>query len=265
MGRCASMLGRFLIGACALSLGIGVPPVAWARPVVEFKAAAVPIPVDPSNPHGATYPGTGDILGAGAAGAAEWKISGTEYGGGPSPLTWIKVFTPAGVKLHPHSFGICSEAILSAKGVEGCPRHSLAGWGAGTGVVTFGGTRVAETATVNVLFRPGGLIFFVRGVSPTLIELMSEGTILDAGPAFGQLFTGEVPLVKSVPEALDGSVERLRIVIGAAYEKNKKLISYITLPSTCPRGGYTERTELSFLNGETVPVTEKVACPKRRR
>lgn len=265
MGRCTSMLGRLLVGACVLSLGVGIPPAALARPVVEFKAAAVPIPVDPSNPHGATYPGTGDILGAGAAGEAEWKVSGTEYGGAPAPLTWIKVYTPVGVKLHPQSFAICSEAILSATGVDGCPRHSLAGWGEGTGVVTFGATRVPETVTAHVFFRPGGLIFFVHGGSPALIELMSEGTILNAGSAFGQLFTGEVPLVESVPGALDGSVEQLRIVIGAAYRKNKKLISYLTLPNTCPKGGYTEKTELSFLNGETVPVTKTLACPKRRR
>jgi hypothetical protein len=240
-------------------------PAALGRPVVAFKAAAVPVLVDPSNPHGGTYPGTGNILGAGAAGEAEWKISGTEYGGAPSPLTWIKIYSPAGVKVHPRSFATCSEAILSARGVGGCPRHSLAGWGEGTGFVTFGGTRVPETAMVHVFFRPGGVIFFVRGGSPALFELLSEGTILNAGPVFGQLFTGEVPLVRSAPEALDGSIERLRIVIGAAYKQNKKLISYITLPNTCPKGGFTQKAELSFLNGETVPVTKKVACPRPRR
>jgi hypothetical protein len=264
MGRCESTLARLLVGAGVLSLGVGMPPAASARPAVAFKAAVVPIPVDPSNPRGATYPETGDILGAGAAGEVEWKISGTEYGGAPAPLTWIKVYTPVGAKLHPRSFAICSEAILSARGVDGCPRHSLAGWGEGTGFVAFGGTRVPEMATVHVFFRPGGLVFFIRGESPTLFELMSEGTILNAGPAFGQLFTGEVPLVTSAPGALDGSMERLRIVIGAAYKKNKKLISYLTLPNTCPKGSYTEKAELSFLNGETVPVTKKVACPKRR-
>jgi hypothetical protein len=240
-------------------------PAALARPVVAFKIAPVPVLVDPSNPHGGTYPDTGNIFGAGAAGEAEWKISGTEYGGAPAPLTWIKIYTPVGVKVHPRSFGVCSEAILSASGVEGCPRHSLAGWGEGTGFVTFGATRVPETATVQVFFRPGGVVFFIRGGSPALFELMSEGTILNAGPAFGQLFTGEVPLIASVPGALDGSIERLRIVIGAAYKQNNKLISFITMPKTCPKGGYTAKAELSFLNGETVPVTKKVACPRRRR
>jgi hypothetical protein len=195
---------------------------------------------------------------------ADWKISGTEYGGSPSPLTWIKVYTPVGIKLHPQEFGTCSEAILAAKSAEGCPKDSFAGYGEGSGVVTFGETRVPEKVTANVFFRPGGLIFYAVGLTPAFFEVMSMGTILDAGPAFGQLFTGEVPLVETVTGGFDGSVEWLKITIGAALKKGNKLISYTTLSNTCPTSGYMIKVELSFLNGETVPVSYKVPCPKHK-
>lgn len=138
--------------------------------------------------------------------------------------------------------------------------------GEGIGVVSFGETRVPERVSVNVFFRPGGYIFYVHGGTPTLIEVMSEGTVFAATPPYAQLMSGEVPLVGSVPGGFDGSIEQLKITIGAAYERHGKLISYATAPSSCPRQGFVlVKAEMSFLDGETIPVTSKIACPKRRR
>jgi hypothetical protein len=265
MTRYVSICSRFLI-VCAVSLAVGLPDAASARPVVSFRTAAVPIPIDLRNARSRTYPGTGSILGAGMAMEGEWKISGTEYGGSPSPLTWLKVYTPAGTRLNPQAFGTCSETILAADGPQGCPKDSLAGpVGEGTGVVTFGDTRVSEKLSVYVFFRPGGLIFYVYGGTPALVEVMTQGTILDTAPPFAQLFTGEVPLVATVPGGLDGSTEQLKITIGAAFKKGGKLISYATVPSSCPKGGFTVKAELSFLNGETIPIAKETACPKHPR
>ena len=254
-----------VLAVCAVFMTLALPRAASARPSVTFRATAVPIPRDLSNPRHGTYPGTGYILGAAAALESEWKISGSEYGGSPSPLTWLKVYSPAGLRLAPQAFGICSETILAADGPGGCPKSSSAGFGDGTGVVTFGGTRVKEIADAHVFFRPGGLIFYVHGGTPALIEVMSLGTILPIAPPFAQVFTGEVPLVATVPEGLYGSLESLKITLGAAFKRAGKLVSWATLPRRCPRSGFMLKAELSFLNGETVPVADRVACPKRKR
>ena len=71
---------------------LGLAASASAAPTITFKAKAVPIP----KAGGGTYPGTGNILGAGAALQTEFTISGTEYGGYPPPLIGVKVFGPAG-------------------------------------------------------------------------------------------------------------------------------------------------------------------------
>jgi hypothetical protein len=253
-----------VVGICA---GAGVlPGEAAARPTVTLKATAMPVPTDPSKRHSATFPGTGAIFGAPFAGEIRLTIAGTEYGGSPSPLTGVKFYAPAGVKVRTQGFAVCTEATLLEKGAEGCPKRSFAGVrGEAEGVVTFGGTRVHETVSVQPFFGPGGsFLFYVVGNTPASIELISKGTLGDAAPPFGSVFTGEVPLVKTVPEALDASVEQIDIEVGAAFKAANKLVSFLTAPRTCPKGGFPVKVELSFLSGETVPAGYKFPCPKHR-
>ena len=222
--------GLVLLGLSVLGLAAGLPATAAARPEVKLKVLAVPIPINPANPHSKTYPGTGDILGAPAALEAEYTITGTEYGTGatasPSPVTQIKFYVPKGTKLHTTGWGTCTEAIIKEKGPEGCPKKSYAGpKGEAKGTVSFGATRVHETLTVQPFFGPGGsLLFSADGSSPASIELISKGSLAPSGGAYGSVFTAEVPLVESVPGALDGSAEYIKVKVGAAYKKGKKLI-----------------------------------------
>ncbi len=265
MTRVGSIISASLAALSILGFAAGLPDATSARPVVTFKAVAVPIPVNLARAHGPSYPRTGAILGAPAAGEAVWTISGSEYFESPSPLTWIKVYTPTGVKLHWQGFATCTETVLREHGPAGCPKKSLAGpLGEGTGAVSFGGERVRERVTVQQFFRPGdGVLFYVSGSTPVSLEVFARGTVLAANPPFDFLFTGAVPLVETVP-GLDGSIEQLKITFGAAFKERNKLVSFITTPSTCPPGGFPIKSELSFLNGETITSTTKIACPTQR-
>jgi hypothetical protein len=264
---------RVLLGFGVLGLLSVLPATALARPTVTLKAAAVPIPINLSNPHSATYPGTGDILNAPAALETEFTIHGTEYAseygeGSPSPLTQVKVFAPAGIKLNTKGFATCTEAIIKEKGPEGCPKKSYASpLGEANGHVSFGSTRVDEKLTVQGFFAPGGgLLFFADGTTPASIELISVGTITNAGGPFGPVFTAAVPLVESLPGAPYGSAEFIKVKVGAAYKKGKKLISYGTTPSKCPKGGsFPIKAELTFLSGEVVTSEYHVPCPKHKK
>jgi hypothetical protein len=238
---------------------LGVTGIANAAPTVTMKAKAVPIP---------GFPGTGNILGAGAAVQAEFTISGTEYGGFASPLTGVNFFLPGGTKLHTAGFATCSEATLQAKGPAGCSKKSQAGpVGSASGVVSFGTERVHENLTVQPFFSPGGgLEFFAGGVTPVSIELIAKGKLLSSSVApFGPKLVTEVPLVETVPGALDGSVEHIAVKVGAAYKKGKKTVYYGTLPKKCPKGGFPVKAELSFLSGETAVAEYKAPCPKKKK
>lgn len=265
----ARAMSTYGIEGCLTVLGLCLlfgPEVARATPTaVTLKLKAVPIHVDPAVASSPTYPGTGNALGAGTAVEGEARISGTEYGGFPPPLTGFTFLAPAGVKLHPQGFVTCSLAILESHEVARCPKKSYASSiGSVTGVVSFGETRVHETLTLQLFFAPNSEIaYFAEGRSPAVIEVMGKANFTYAGGGFGPKFTGTVPLVETVPGAPYGVVETARLTVGAAFMKKGKLVSYLTLPKTCTKGGFPARAELRFLTGAPVIVDAKIPCPSK--
>jgi hypothetical protein len=253
----AILLRRMSISLAVLGLVVlGLTSTASAAPTFMFKAEAVPIP---------GFPHTGDILGAGAMIEGTGTVSGTEYGGFPPPVTEIKAYAPAGLKLHPQSFATCAPSVIERSGSGACPKRSIAGpKGSARGVVSFGTERVEETASVQPFFAPSGdLVFFVDGTTPVSIEILVPVHVLSASPPFGLEFSGEVPLIESVPGALDASAEEVTIGVGAAYRRGKKTISYITIPKKCSKGGWPVKIQLSFLGGATAEASYKIPCPRK--
>ncbi len=102
---------------CLAVLGLAVlalPAIASSAPTIAFKTTAVPIP---------GFPGTGDILGAGAVIQVEGKISGNEYGGFAPPLVGLEFYAPAGTKLHPQGFATCVPSVIERNGPGPCPKR----------------------------------------------------------------------------------------------------------------------------------------------
>jgi hypothetical protein len=231
---------------CLAALGLivlGLPAVASAAPeakISKFVAKAIPIP----KPGGkGTWPGTGNFLGAGAGVEAIYEIEGSGYGitpqnpkGGIPPIAEVDFFFPAGVKLNPGPFAKCTAEILKQKGASGCPKTSFASpTGSILGEVTFGSERVPEESELTAFFGGPGLLFFVAGHSPTVIEIVSEGHYVKAAPPFGEELVTLAPAVATVPGAPLASVRTINIKGGAAIKKGKKLISYGTLPKKCKK------------------------------
>ncbi len=247
------------ISTCLAVLGLaalGLSASASAAPTITLKAEAVPIP---------GFPHTGNILGAGAALKSEFTISGTEYGGYPPPLIGVKFYGPASAKLHSQGFVTCAPSVIKERGPSACPKQSTAGpKGSASGIVSFGTERVEETASVQPFFAPGGgLEFFADGVSPVSIEILSTGKVINSSPPFGPTVVAEVPLIESVPGALDASEKSINVEVGAAYKKGKNTTYYITVPKKCPKGGFPLKAEMSFLGGATAEATYKAPCPKK--
>jgi hypothetical protein len=246
---------------CLALLGIavvGLSASASAAPTVTFKAKAVPLK---------GFPGTGNILGAGAAVQAEYTITGTEFPGGfPAPLTGVNFYLPAGSKLHPQGFVTCPLSTLQGNaGPEGCPKKSQASPVGVAGVANeIGGTPVTENATLQAFFAEGGgLNFYVNGSSPISAQIVAKGRFVTAAAPYGPKLVTEVPLVEALPGAPDVSTTSINIKVGAAFKQGKKTISYGSLPKKCPKGGFPVKSELSFLGGAVVTVNYKAPCPKK--
>jgi hypothetical protein len=254
-----AVLGLGVLGRSGLTVA-----TASATPTITARAAIVPIPKNPRQNGGPTWPGTGDILGAPAALEIEAKISGTEYGGFPSPVKQVKVTLPKGTKVNESGFARCSETILHANGASGCPLKSFASSpGEANGVVSFGGSRVHERVAVQAFFNQGGgLIFSIVGTTPVALEEFATATYTNSPN--GVMGTAEIPLIETVPGALAASAEQFKIKIGAAFKQGKKLVSFGTVPSTC-KGHLTGTYEVTFYSGETVPGSVSVPCPKHKK
>jgi hypothetical protein len=275
---CLALLG------CLVALGVPAAALA-AEPTAEiasFKTKAVPIP----KPGGGTYPHTGNILpskgGLGTALEAEYAFTGSGYGatpqnpnGGIPPISGVNFYLPAGAKLHPSGFGTCTAETLKNIGPSGCKKSSVASpIGSVLGEVTFGSERVPEQTTLQAFFGGGGLLFYTQGTSPVSLEIVSTGKYKPSHqPPYGEELVTEVPPVASVPGAPLASVKTIKIKAGAAIKKGKKLISYGTLPSKCPKGGFPVKTEVTFggsfgperefgIPAKTVSKTYKAPCPK---
>ncbi len=246
---------------CLALLGLavlGLPAVASAAPTVTLVAKAVPI---------AGFPGTGNILGAGAAVEAKYTIKGTESTGGvPSQITGVNFYLPAGAKINQTGFVTCPPATLENIGPSGCPKKSQASPIGTAGVVDpIGGELVKENATLQAFFAPGGgLQFYANAASPISAQLLvGKGSFGTAGSPFGVKLSVAVQLIDSVPGAPPVSTESINIKVGAAYKKGKKTISYGTLPKKCPKGGFPVKSEITFATGEVSTAEYKAPCPKK--
>jgi hypothetical protein len=235
---------------------LALAPTAGGTPAATLKVSAIPIP---------GFPGTGDILGAGAEVEVQMTISGTEYGGFPSPLTELNLYAPAGIGVNSTGFSVCAPATLEADGPEGCSKRSTAGpSGEGLGVVAFGGDRVSEKVSIQEFFAPDdSLTFYVEGKTSASFQILEKAHWISAGAPFGKEVLVEVPLVETVPEGPDASILSFKVKVGAAYKRGRKTVSFITEPKKCPRGGFPVKAELRFLSGETLMVADNVPCPKR--
>ncbi len=228
---------------------------ASATPTATLKVTPIPIP---------GFPGTGNVLGAGAEVQVQVTIGGSEYAGSPSPLTGAVFYAPLGFKVTPKGFVTCAPSVLEASGPTGCPKSSRAGpIGEGLGVVTFGAERVNEKVSIQAFFAPDdGLTFYVEGRTPTSFEILEKAFWMKAAAPFGLGLNIEIPLIETLPGADDASVLSFKVTVGAAYWKAKRMVSYLTLPKTCPKNGFPVKSELKFLSGETVTVAYKQLCPR---
>jgi hypothetical protein len=250
------LMATTLLGVSAVG-PLGPPPASAAPTISGFRTIALPIP---------GFPGTGNVLGAGAIIQGEAKVSGTEYGGSPPPVVGIKFFAPVGAKVNSQGFTTCATSVLERSGPIACAKKSAAGpKGTVTGVVSFAGERVPETASVQPFFAPGGgLEAFVDGSSPVSLEIVAKAHFVGSAPPYGLQFTGEVPLIETVPGAPDASFVEGKIQVGAAYRQGKKVISYVTIPAHCPPGGWPVKLELDFFGGAVSEAAFKMPCPRVR-
>ncbi len=236
---------------------LALPALASAAVVSGVRAAIVPIP---------GFPGTGDILGAGADVEIEGRLEGDELPGGlPLQTRRLVLYFPAGTKIDPTGFPTCTVAKLEELGPEGCPKQSRVADGTvGVADQIGSGEATREEGKLEVFITPGdGVVAYANAVAPISAQIIIPAQWETAPAPYGLKLTFNIPLVDSVPGALPVSGTSLKEKAGAAIRKNGKTYYYGRVPSKCPKGGFPGKGEVTLEGGQNIVTELKVPCPKR--
>lgn len=198
-------------------------------------------------------------------------------GGVPSPITKLTAYLPAGVVIDARGAGTCPAAVLEASGPIACPANSRAGFGGGMGQFELAKEIIREPFTIDIFFAPregGRLTFlvFVDARSPALVELVLKAREIAAPKPYGIGFSVDVPLIPTLPEASNASVESAFVTLGStnvAYYKTvrgrRSLVHVrgVVIPKSCPRRGFATKAIIDFADGSTLTTNPIIPCPRK--
>ncbi len=188
-----------------------------------------------------------------------FAFTGNDYFGSPAPVTTVVLVLPPGVTGNRSGFPTCTEAVLAADGVSGCPEGSLAGpRGSARLYVEFGGERIEEQASVQGVFGAGEEIdFYLEGNSPAAIGVVMPGVYVDH-----ELLEVDIPLTTTVPGAPYTSMKYLDLRLGATRKHGRSKVSSVVTPNpnTCTAGEFTWQASAAFFEQPTQHASYESAC-----
>jgi hypothetical protein len=195
----------------------------------------------------------------------------------PSPITKLTIYAPAGAKIDVQGAGTCSAVKLEELGPSGCPANSRAGFGGGTALLELAKEVIPESFTIDIFLAPkeaGHLAFlaYIRAVTPASVELVLKAKEIKAPKPYGIGFDIDVPLIPTLPEASDASVEHAFVTFGStdvAYYKNvhgKRTLLHVKgliSPKRCPNGGFPLEGIFDFADGSSTIGQTTIPCPAK--
>jgi hypothetical protein len=200
----------------------------------------------------------------------------------PPPLTDVALRLPAGMGLARSTLGLdtCTPTALLGAGLPGCPANSRVGAGTALVEIPLGGEPIEEPVGIAAVLGPPEdehrvLLFYADGVTPISAQLVFPARILEenSGPYGGELDTS-IPIVPSFPEGPDASVVRFSSTLGPLHLTYYKRIhghkigytpQGITIPVTCPHGGFPFQANFTFLGGTYTTAHTTIHCPHHTR
>jgi hypothetical protein len=221
-----------------------------------------------------------DKLGASTTVGFSFQISGAE-GGLPAPLTGLNLHLPPGIDYVTTTLGlsICQPATLLERGLAGCPPNSRLGFGSALVEVPFGTGAGHEIPEIQAVMGPphdGNIVvlFYANGQEPVYAQIIFQGELIaGSGSLDGDLNTA-IPLIPSVTNGPPVSVLNVTATIGPShltyykYVHGSKVAFHpkgVSVPDTCPRGGFPFSADFTFLDGTSAVANSVVPCPPKRR
>lgn len=196
----------------------------------------------------------------------------------PPPLSGFLAYMPAGLGLHLRGVATCQRAWLEADGPEGCPARSRVGFGGGVGAFELAGAPVKEPYTLDLFLAPReegrtAILIYANAITPVAVQLVLTAKEVDAPKPYAFGLAVEVPPIPTVPGASDGAMETGYVSLGGAdvayfqtVHGKRRLVHVkgITVPSTCPPGGFPFQAQATFADGTVAGASFAAPCPGGR-
>jgi hypothetical protein len=207
-----------------------------------------------------------DRIGASATFTLAFKFSGGGRDEVPAPLSRAVVHLPAGLGINLREASVCPRARLQARGIQGCPAGALIGRGHALLELHPASQTITEDATLSAFRGPNA------GGRPT-IEILSQGytpleerTVItgvlqpDLAP-YGLKLTLSIPPIPTLVGEPNASTASLSLTIGAGRGTRAHVAAEITVPHSCPAGGFPFAADFTFADGSTASASVLAPCP----
>ncbi len=193
----------------------------------------------------------------------------------PSPISSLTLYGPAGLGIQARGAGTCTAVALERRGPAGCPADARVGFGGGVAVLALPDQLVREPFTLDFFFGSSEhgrvrLLAYASAISPVAAALVVVAREIPAPKPYGLGFSVQVPQVSAIPGAEYVSIESAFATLGAgdvAYFKTvhgRRTLVHVeglTVPRTCPVGGFPTRGTVAFADGATFTVNPTIPCP----
>ena len=213
----------------------------------------------------------------------------------PAPLSEIVVHTPAGMGVSTAGLAACPIARLQANDPSACPVDTLVGWGTTSVAALLGTSMFNETAQLGAylgLPQDGHTLvnFFAVGRTPVQESLLFHGVLEGDAAPYGNELVVNVPAISTVPGGPNASVVSFTTTLGAPniqfprtvvrrvvvvehvdgrvrrvtrLQKRRELVPVkgITVPRSCPAGGFPFAADFTFQDGSTYTAHAAAPCP----
>ncbi len=187
-----------------------------------------------------------------------------EQGGVPEALSHAVVQLPSGLGIDPRGVGTCSKASLEANMGRNCPGSALIGSGNALAVAHLGSLNLNESTTLSAWRGPnqGGrptLEIAGEGLSPLQERVVASGVLEPDHAPYGQKLVMSIPPIPTIPLEPDASIQRFSVTIGFSARTRRE--GHLSVPRTCPAGGFPFAAEFTYADGSSSNSTAKVPCP----
>jgi hypothetical protein len=206
-----------------------------------------------------------DRLGARTAFTLAFGLSGVE-GEPPPPLHGVVVHLPAGLRLDFSGVSSCSKARLQAHGAAGCAGGSLLGRGRAVLELHPASQTITEEATLTAFRGPEergrpAILILSQGYTPLEERTVITGVLAPDAPRYGLRLAMSTPRVPTLQGEPDASMGSFSLTLGAGAGRAAHPAAAITVPGSCPRGGFPFAADFTFADRSTARASATARCP----